>query len=127
MSSESVATRLLRFWSTWFVPVTSAANRAAAFTTTRDSLSAMSRKIRSMGAAALVLLVTVTSVTPGGAGGYRERATVLAPGVVYKKITDPRGPWSIRVVDITLAEASTIEPVLASGKLPGFETTTSMA
>lgn len=85
------------------------------------------REIRSAGAAALVLLVSLTSIAPGGAGGYRERATEIAPGVVYKKITDPRGPWSIRVVDITLAEASTIEPVLASGKLPGFETTTSMA
>ena len=87
----------------------------------------MSRRIYSAGAAALVLLLTLTSVAPGGAGGYRERTTLLAPGVVYKKINDPRGPWSIRVVDITLAEASTIEPVLATGKLPGFETTTSMA
>jgi uncharacterized protein YigE (DUF2233 family) len=47
--------------------------------------------------------------------------------VTFTKIKDPRGPWSIRVVSVLLSEASTIEPVLASGKLPGYETTTSMA
>jgi uncharacterized protein YigE (DUF2233 family) len=51
----------------------------------------------------------------------------IAPGVVYMKIRDPKGPWRIHVVDITLAEASTIEPVLATGKLPGFELTSRIA
>jgi Phosphodiester glycosidase len=82
---------------------------------------------RRAGAAALVLVLTLIAVAPGGAGGYRSRSTELAPGVVYTKIRDPRGPWSIRVVSVLLSEASTIEPVLATGKLPGYETTTSMA
>jgi hypothetical protein len=51
----------------------------------------------------------------------------IAPGVVHMKIRDPKGPWRIHVVDITLAEASTIEPVLATGKLPGFERTSTIA
>ena len=83
--------------------------------------------LRRAGAAALVLVLTLIAVAPGGAGGYRTRSFELAPGVTFTKIKDPRGPWSIRVVSIVLAEASTIEPVLASGKLPGYETTTSMA
>jgi len=82
---------------------------------------------RRVGAAALALVMTTLSVSPGGAGGYRTRSTEIAPGVTYTKMRDPRGPWSIRVVSIVLSEASTIEPVLASDKLPGFETTSSMA
>ena len=82
---------------------------------------------RRAGVVALALVLTVVAITPGGAGGYRTRSFELAPGVTYTKIRDPRGPWSIRVVSVALAEASTIEPVLASGKLPGYETTSAMA
>ena len=85
------------------------------------------KMLRRAGAAALVLVLTLLSLSPGGAGGYRTRTVELAPGVTYTKIKDPKGPWSIRVVSIVLSEASTIEPVLASGKLPGFERTSSMA
>jgi hypothetical protein len=85
------------------------------------------KMFRRVGAVALALVMTALSVSPGGAEGNRTRSTEIAPGVTYTKIRDPRGPWSIRVVSIALSEASTIEPVLASGKLPGFETTSSMA
>lgn len=85
------------------------------------------KTLRRAGAAALVLVLTLLAVAPGGAAGARTRSTQIAPGVTYTKINDPRGPWSIRVVSIVLSEASTIEPVLASGKLPGFETTSAMA
>jgi hypothetical protein len=85
-------------------------------------------RIHKAGILGLALLVAVLTVTPGGArGSKRIRSVEIAPGVQYTKIQDPRGPWSIRVISISLAEASTIEPVLATGRLPGFETTTSMA
>lgn len=76
---------------------------------------------------ALAFLLLVISVAPGGAGGYRARTVKIAPGVLFTRIRDPKGPWSIRVITIVLSEASSIEPVLATGKLPGYETTTSMA
>lgn len=85
------------------------------------------KTLRRAGAAALVLVLTLVFIVPGGAAGVRTRTTQLAPGVTYTKIKDSRGPWSIRVVSIVMSEASTIEPVLASGKLPGFETTSAMA
>lgn len=76
---------------------------------------------------ALVLALSLVAVAPGGARGYRARTIKIAPGVTLTKIHDPKGPWRIRVVSIELSEPSTIEPVLATGKLPGFETTSSMA
>jgi hypothetical protein len=78
--------------------------------------------------AVLALSVTAALIPSSGARSrYRSRTTELAPGVSYTKINDPKGPWSIRVISIALAEASTIEPVLANDKLPGFERTSSMA
>lgn len=76
-----------------------------------------------MGALALAM----TLMPSGGARGTRVTTTELAPGVQFIKMRKPKGPWSIRIVDIDLAQPSTIEPVLATGKLPGFETTPRMA
>lgn len=67
------------------------------------------------------------AVMPAGGARVRTRTIELAPGVTFTRINDSRGPWSIRVVSIALAEASTIEPVLAAGKLRGFERTSAMA
>lgn len=79
----------------------------------------------------LALIAAVASLslvlTPGQARGTRTRTTQLAPGVTLTTIRDPRGPWSIRVVRAELSAPSTLEPVLATGKLPGFETTSRMA
>ena len=87
-----------------------------------------SRLIYRASIALLALSVTAALIPSSGARGrYRSRTTELAPGVQYTKITNPKGPWSIRVVSIALAEASTIEPVLANDKLAGFERTSSMA
>ncbi|MEA2451782.1 MAG: hypothetical protein QOG04_492 [Actinomycetota bacterium] len=83
--------------------------------------------VRRASALALALSMLALAVPDGGARGYRAVTTEIAPGVAFTKIRDPKGPWAIRVVSITLSEASTIEPVLATGKLPGYETTTSMA
>ena len=58
---------------------------------------------------------------------YRARTISLAPGVELTKIRDPRGPWKIHIVSTELGQASTLEPVLAAGRLAGFERTSSMA
>lgn len=74
-----------------------------------------------------VALALGLAVMPAGGAGVRTRTRTLAPGVTFTRINDSRGPWSIRVVSIELAQASTIEPVLAAGRLRGFERTSSMA
>ncbi|HEV3472200.1 MAG TPA: phosphodiester glycosidase family protein [Actinomycetota bacterium] len=80
-----------------------------------------------IGAAFVALIAGIALIVPSSAAGYRERSVEIAPGVVFTKIRDPKGPWSIRVVSIDLAEASTIEPVLATDKLPGLERTSAIA
>jgi hypothetical protein len=80
-----------------------------------------------LSAAALALITAAVMITPSGARGYREVSTVIAPGVVHTKIRDPKGPWKIHVIAIELDQASTIEPALATRKLPGAETTSAIA
>lgn len=76
----------------------------------------------------LALSMLLVSMPAGGARSrYRTVSVDIAPGVTFTKIRDPKGPWAIGVVSVLLSEASTIEPVLATGKLPGYETTSSMA
>lgn len=76
---------------------------------------------------ALALGATAMMPAQGARKRYRTRTISLAPGVEHTKIRDPKGPWKIHIVSIDLAQASTIEPVLAAGRLPGFERTSSMA
>lgn len=76
---------------------------------------------------ALALGATAMLPAQGARKRYRERTVDLAAGVQLTKIRDPKGPWKIHIVSIDLDQASTIEPVLAAGRLPGFETTSSMA
>ncbi|HWL65753.1 MAG TPA: phosphodiester glycosidase family protein [Actinomycetota bacterium] len=78
-------------------------------------------------AAALALVALIAAGTPGGARGYRERTQRIAPGVTYTSIKDPRGPFRIHVVSADLSRPSTFDVELARDKLPGFETTSSMA
>lgn len=80
-----------------------------------------------VGAACVAFIAGVALIAPSSAARYRRTDTIIAPGVVFSRIKDPRGPWRIRVVDIDLAQASTIEPVLATERLPGAERTSSMA
>ena len=79
------------------------------------------------GAAFAALVVGVVLIAPSSAAPYRRTDTIIAPGVVFSRIQDPKGPWRIRVVDIDLSQASTLETVLARDKLPGGEATSSMA
>ena len=51
----------------------------------------------------------------------------LAPGVRYTVIRDERGPFRIRIVSAKLTSTTTFDTVLATDRLPGFETTSSMA
>lgn len=78
-------------------------------------------------AAALAVVTMMAAVAPSSAARYRRRDKVIAPGVVLTRIQDPKGPWSIRAISVELGAASTIEPVLATGKLPGLERTSAMA
>lgn len=88
------------------------------------------------GALALVVLLGV-SASPGDAHKhrrkkrpkivYKETERQIAPGVFLTRITDPKGPWRIRYVTIDLNAASTIDVALAQDRLPGLETTSSMA
>jgi len=80
-----------------------------------------------LSAAALALITAAVMIAPSGARGYREVSTEIAPGVIHTKIRDPKGPWKIHVISIELDQVSTIEPALATRKLPGAETTSSIA
>lgn len=79
-------------------------------------------------AIAFALVAAATAIgVPSGARGYRSVSEQLAPGVVHTKIRIPRGPWKVHVISIELDEASTVEPALATKKLPGAERTSSIA
>jgi len=67
------------------------------------------------------------TVSAGGAKGVTQRSERLAPGVRYVVIRDRSGPFRIRVVKAKLSSPTTFDTVLASDRLPGFETTSSMA
>jgi hypothetical protein len=72
--------------------------------------------------AALVPVVAVAKKN----GGWTRRRT-LAPGVVFTKIKNPKGPWRIFILSVEPDEAATLDTVLAGDRLPGFERTSSMA
>lgn len=78
-------------------------------------------------ALAVALAAVAVPAGYGSAGSYRTRSEKLAPGVKYTVIRDPRGPWRIRIVSIRLDRPATIDVALAQDRLPGFETTSSMA
>ncbi len=77
--------------------------------------------------AVLASVALLASAVPGSARGYSERSRRLAPGVRYTVIRDPSGPFRIRIVSVQLSRASTLDVELGRNKLPGFETTSSMA
>ena len=51
----------------------------------------------------------------------------LAPGVTLSTISDPRGPWSGKVVSVAPSAVWRLDTVLAQDALPGLETTSSIA
>ncbi|MGH2752958.1 MAG: phosphodiester glycosidase family protein, partial [Actinomycetota bacterium] len=78
-------------------------------------------------AMALALLVCFAAAVPGSTDIRKRRSKRLARGVRYVVIRDKSGPFRIRVVKARLSRPSTIDTVLATDRLPGFERTSSMA
>jgi Phosphodiester glycosidase len=79
----------------------------------------------------LVLCVSIVVLAPGSAA-VRSRADwarsrEIAPGVVFTKIKDSKGPWRIFILSIETEQVSTLDTVLANDRLPGVERTSSMA
>ena len=58
---------------------------------------------------------------------FRAPDGELAPGVILSTISDPRGPWSGKVVSVAPSAIWRLRPVLAQDMLPGLETTSSMS
>src|SRR5690349_20862068 len=75
----------------------------------------------------IALAAMAATASPGGAKGYEAWTEKLAKGVTLTRIKDPKGPYRIKVVTVDLNAAATLDVALASDKLPGFETTSSMA
>jgi hypothetical protein len=77
--------------------------------------------------AALALVATLAATLPATASGARRLSNRVAPGVVYTRIEDPRGPWRIKVISIAADSPARIDVALSNDRLPGLETTSSMA
>ena len=79
------------------------------------------------------ILVLALAALPGSdvSVSARERYKVsrqrVAPGLVLVKIVDRRGPNRIRVLRVDKSRELTLDTVLANDKIPGHETTSSMA
>lgn len=83
---------------------------------------------------ALVALVAAALALPPGGGTaahsrerYRSRRERIAPGLTLVRMTDRRGPNRIRVLRVDASRELSLEPVLANDRIPGHETTSSMA
>lgn len=80
----------------------------------------------------VVIAVAMTGITIGAHAGvlHAQQAPVvqlLAPGVEYRRLTDPRGPWTTYVLKIDLKRADIeLRPARAKADLRGRERTTSM-
>jgi Phosphodiester glycosidase len=81
--------------------------------------------------AAIALLVASTVLlgapSPESADAVTLKSRKLAPGVRYRAIRDPSGPWRIHVVSVKLSRRSTMDVALATDVLPGWEKVSSMA
>src|SRR5918992_4036018 len=81
--------------------------------------------------AALVLVASLApalaATLPATASGVRRVTTSIARGVVYTRIYDPRGPWRIRVISVAADSPARLDVALSNNRLPGLETTSSMA
>ena len=78
-----------------------------------------------LAAATVAALVPVSAEAQKTGGWTRKRK--LAPGVVFTKIKDPKGPWRIFILSVRPDKAATIDTVLAGDQLAGFERTSSMS
>ncbi|HEX2295752.1 MAG TPA: phosphodiester glycosidase family protein [Actinomycetota bacterium] len=70
---------------------------------------------------------------PGGGTGaasrerYRIRKERIAPGLTLLRVHDRRGPNRIRALRVDASRELSLDTVLANDKIPGHETTSSMA
>ena len=67
------------------------------------------------------------SSTPSTDTRYNKTSTRVAPGVRLLRIYDPHGPNRIKVLRIRPQRRVTLDVALANDRLPGRETTSSMA
>lgn len=85
--------------------------------------------------AAVVALAVFALTAPGPARGeseeapgrWRIRKERIAPGLVLRRIRDPKGPNRIRVLEVDRSSALTLDVQLANDQIPGHERTSSMA
>ena len=77
--------------------------------------------------AALALVAGLAATLPATASGARRVSSHIASGVVYTRIVDPRGPWRVKVISIAPDSPARIDVALSNDRLPGLETTSSMA
>ncbi|HEX2241330.1 MAG TPA: phosphodiester glycosidase family protein [Actinomycetota bacterium] len=74
-----------------------------------------------------LVIALLMPLAAGQARKPRTRSTEIAPGVTYTVIRDYKPAWRIRVLSVDLRRASTLDVALAQDRLPGLETTSSMA
>lgn len=83
------------------------------------------------GVAALFLALTSfsagTSPDASARSRYRKRTTRVAAGMTLTRMVDRRGPNRIKILRMKPASQLTLDVALANEKLPGHETTSSMA
>jgi Phosphodiester glycosidase len=90
----------------------------------------MRSRLRALFPLALVACLGLASLlgsNPAAAGTHVVQRKVLAPGVVYKQIHDPAGPWRIYVVTFDPAKEPTLDVELGGSRLKGTEVTSSIA
>lgn len=70
--------------------------------------------VRRVARAAIAACVAGTLLIAGSSvASAATTTTTLAPGLTYRRITDPAGPWIIHVLTIDPAKAVTLDPVTA--------------
>jgi hypothetical protein len=78
-------------------------------------------------AAAVLAATALAATAPASAARVHKVTRRIAPGVRYTRISDPRGPWRIKIVSVAPDSPARIDVALSNDRLPGLETTSSMA
>ncbi len=77
-----------------------------------------------------VVMCSVLAVTAGANAAVPSTASVtrkvLAPGVVYRRIVDPAGPWIVHMLKVDPGSSATVDPVLAGSTVGSYATTSSI-
>lgn len=76
----------------------------------------------------LFVIFSALRLHAGVPGGAFPEGRELHPGVVYRHVSDPRGPWEIHILEIDLTRPGlSLRGMRARESFRGRETTTSMA